>query len=260
MRNLAEFQSEMRAALVRGDTGGESALADTPQSARRLQIHMRHYRASLSAALVQRFPCCVWAFGEDLVATAAQAFAGVHPPTVPCIAEYGGGFPEFLGMMNAANLPHWAIGLARLEWHVGIAALAAPGATLEISALAGRSPERLANTQLTLHAGVAHLAVRGPVDELLGQWLEQAKAGPLAAEDRLVCIEVAGDRGSFTLRRLDVGTFAFRSAIVAGSPLGAATEAGLDADPGFDPTAGLIRLFGDWLVAGIANGAHEEAV
>ena len=64
---------------------------------KRLDIHLRHYEASLTAAVVGRFPATVWLIGARRLEQAARRFVHEHPPTAPCIAEYGAAFPTFLG-------------------------------------------------------------------------------------------------------------------------------------------------------------------
>ena len=52
----------------------------------RLAIHQRHYVASLTRALVERFPATVWLVGSELVTHVATSFVREHPPS-RCIAD-----------------------------------------------------------------------------------------------------------------------------------------------------------------------------
>jgi len=60
----------------------------------RLAIHQRHYAASLTRALLDRFPATVWLVGSELVTDAARSFVHEQPPSKPCISEYGDCFPH----------------------------------------------------------------------------------------------------------------------------------------------------------------------
>jgi hypothetical protein len=90
---------------------------------RRLAIHQRHYAGSLTRALVERFPATVWLVGSDLVARAARAFVREHPEK-PCIAEYGEGFPSYLGAHAKTDALPYLAQFAEIEWHLGRLALA----------------------------------------------------------------------------------------------------------------------------------------
>ena len=42
----------------------------------------------------------------------------------PCIAEYGEGFPAYLGGRREAESVPWIAGVGELEWHLGTVAIA----------------------------------------------------------------------------------------------------------------------------------------
>ena len=87
-------------------------------------MHARHYRSSLARSIVERFPATVWLTGSEPVANAALAFVADHPPTGPCIAEYGWLFPEYLAAQpHAGHLPYLKQ-FATIDWHLGRLAVA----------------------------------------------------------------------------------------------------------------------------------------
>jgi hypothetical protein len=68
MPALADIQSAIRDALVRGDRSVLAPiLSGGADPAHRLAIHQRHYAASLTRALLDRFPATVWLVGSELV-------------------------------------------------------------------------------------------------------------------------------------------------------------------------------------------------
>ncbi len=73
-----------------------------------------------------------------------------------------------------------------------------------------------------------------------------------------VWLQVRGARGSFRIDRLDPATFAFRSAIARGLPLGAAAEQALDIDPAFDPGGALTALLADGLAVSVTLTSEGE--
>ena len=104
MPGLADIQAAVRDALVRGDRSAAAPmLSGGARPEHRLAIHQRHYAASLTGALLDRFPATVWLVGSDLVTDAATSFIREQPPSKPCIAEYGELFPQHLGAHPAAG-------------------------------------------------------------------------------------------------------------------------------------------------------------
>src|ERR1700676_941866 len=120
MLTLAETQAGIRDAVVAGNAADVAlVLVGGAPREHRLAIHQRHYRASLTRALVERFPATVWLVGSELVAHAATVFISKHPPSRPCVAEYGDGFPRYLGADPAAGSVPYLAQFAELEWHLG---------------------------------------------------------------------------------------------------------------------------------------------
>ena len=105
MLRLADIQAGIRDAVVNGHVGAvASVLLGGTHPEHRLVIHQRHYVASLTRALVERFPATVWLVGSDLVTHVATSFIREHPPSRPCVAEYGHGFPRYLGAHSAGHI------------------------------------------------------------------------------------------------------------------------------------------------------------
>ena len=140
MPALADIQSAIRDALVHGDrTALAPMLSGGVHPEYRLAIHQRHYAASLTRALLDRFPATVWLVGSELVTDAATSFIREQPPSKPCIAEYGESFPQHLGAHPAAASLPYLSQFAELEWHLGRLALATENRrTCTISIWTGR--------------------------------------------------------------------------------------------------------------------------
>ena len=255
---LAEFQARVRGAIVDGTvaplapilTGGVKPLE-------RFTIHQRHYEASLVRVLVEKFPAMVWLAGSPFVTSAAAAFIWQHPPSAPCIAEYGEDFPAHLaGRAEAQDIP-WLRWVGDLEWQLGRVSLALEHVPLSIEALAKVAPERLADCTLTLQPGLHYLAAPWPVDELLKLFLSDDAPDSYALDPADVLLEVRGARGAFSMSRLDAATFVFRRLLAQGSSVGNAAEQALDVDPGFDAGHSLVQV----IVAGVATaigGADKD--
>jgi hypothetical protein len=186
MYTLSDIQNGIRRALVEGDrTQIAPLLVGGANPEHRLAIHQRHYAASLTRALVERFPATVWLVGSAFLTQAARSYVRDCPPASPCIAEYGEGFPIYLGTQSGAERLPYLTSFAELEWHVGRLALATD-----------RSPN------------VQHLHLEWSVDELMAVYLSDSAPDQFALRHEDVWLEVRGLRGELQLRRLTVWEFA----------------------------------------------------
>ena len=72
MPTLSDIQAGIRDALVNGDCSAVAPLlSGGSRPEQRLAIHQRHYVASLTRALVERFPATVWLVGSELASVDA---------------------------------------------------------------------------------------------------------------------------------------------------------------------------------------------
>ena len=259
MPPLAEVQRLVRDAVVGGDAATVASLLDAgPRDAtRRMAIHLRHYRASLVAIVMGRFPATTWLLGSDLVEAAAASFVGVVPPNAPCLAEYGAAFPAFLGTVPAvARLPYLEP-FADLEWHFGRLSVAVEGPALDPAVLAALNADDLADSALTLQAGTHYCHAAWPIDELMSLFLRQAAPGQTSFSPHAVWIEARGTRGEVRLNRLSCGEWTFREALWRGRPVGEAAERAWRVEPRLDPGASLAAMFSQALVIGAGTDEKE---
>lgn len=250
---LPEVQRRLRDAIVGGDAAPAVALlvGGTDPGAR-LAIHRRHYETSLVRAILTKFPATAWLLGSALVQNAATDFVIRHPPTAPCIAEYGADFPGFLAKHEDTRDVAYLRCFAELEWHLGQAAIAVDQPAIGLGQLAEHL-DRLGELELIVQPGLRYLASPWPVDELMQLYLTDSapERYQLTAAD--IWLEIGGSRGAFRFDRLDRGDFAFRQAIAGGGSLGAAAEFALAADEQFDIGGALRRFVSIGLVIGIRS-------
>ncbi len=255
MLPLADVQDALRRAIVDRDAREVAPLlAGGPLAARRLEIHSRHYEASLVTALLTRFPASAWLVGSAALVEAAHAFVCRHPPDAPCIAEYGGAFPRCLEESAlGARLPYLGA-FATLEWHVGQVSIAVDQPALSVEPFSRASSDALAAMRVDVQPGVRYLRADWPIDRLMTIYVSGDAPDRLSFEPEVVRLEIRGARGEFRWRRLDSGTFAFRQGLQGGLSIGDAADRAWTADAGFDPGAGLLAAVSDGLVAGIPSG------
>jgi len=255
---LADFQAQVRGAIVDGDAAPLAALlTGRGDPLKRFAIHQRHYETNLVRTLVGKFPAMEWLAGSSFMSAGARDFIRRHPPSEPCIAEYGDGFPVFVGERAEAQHIPWLRWVGELEWRLGHASLAVEQTPLSLAVLMEIAPERLADCTLKLQPGLHYLAAPWPVDELVTLFLENSAPESYTLDAADVFLEVRGARGAFSMTRLDAGTFVFSQALQRGVSVGAAAEQALDADPNFDAGRGLVRLIAAGLAIAIHNASEE---
>jgi hypothetical protein len=253
MPSLLEIQRRMRDAVI-ADQAARAllpVLIGGPNPTARLAIHRHHYQASLTRALLEKFPAVTWLAGERFATAAAEAFVRAHPPAAPCIAEYGPDYPVFLASRAGAERLPYLRAFAELEWHLGQVSIAIDRPPLTIESLASIDARELPEHRLVVQAGLRYCAAAWPVDDLIKQYLSDAAPEHFAFESAQVHLEIRGARGEFRIERLAEAEFVFRSAIAGGATIGTAAERALDVDATFDPGQGLLQLVSAGLVVAI---------
>lgn len=252
MPPLAEVQRLVRDAIIGVDAGTMASLLDAgPRDAtRRMAIHRRHYRASLVAIVMGRFPATTWLLGSDPVEAAAARFIGAFPPSAPCLAEYGAAFPAFLGTQPALGRIAYLEPFADLEWHFGRLLVAVDGPALNPAVLAALNADDLAATALLLQGGVYYRHAAWPIDKLMTLFLRKTAPEQPTLGEEAVWIEARGARGEVGLNRLTEGEWTFREALWRGWPIGEAADRAWHVEPRFDPGAALAAMLSRALVTG----------
>jgi hypothetical protein len=251
---LADVQQRIRDAVVDGHTAPiESLLVGGLKPLERLAIHRRHYEASLTAAIVGRFPATGWLVGPRRLEEAARQFVHQHPPTAPCIAEYGALFPAFLATWpDTAHLTYVPV-FADLDWHLGRLSVSVDMAAIGREHLAAIDPADVADTRATLQAGTHYLHARWAIDDLMALYLADASPESWTLVDEDVYLEMRGAIGSLRFSRLTAGDYAFRTAVAAAQTIDDAAGRALDIDPAFDPGVAFLSLVDAGLVTSIGR-------
>jgi hypothetical protein len=249
----------MRDAIILGaDADIVPLLRGGRDPAARLAVHRRHYEASLVEAIHRKFPGVIWLVGEAFASAAAREFVHWHPPTAPCIAEYGESFPDFLGRYPGSTGVPYLVWFAKLEWCLGAVAQAVEVPAMRLEDLSTYEPQTILELVLRAQPGLRYLEASWPVDQLLELFLSGAEPDRYALETARVQLQIHGARGRFRIDRLDPGTFAFRTGIAADLTLGQAAERALEADASFDPGRALAGFVADGLARGLRSQAKEH--
>jgi hypothetical protein len=251
---LANLQQQIRDAVVSGDSASMAPLlVGGRHPAKRLAIHLHHYEASLTAAVVGRFPATGWLIGPRRLEDAARRFVHDHPPTTPCVAEYGVLFPAFLATWRDTAHFTYVPEFADLDWHLGRLAASIDVAAVGRERLAAIDPSALADLGVTLQSGTHYLRASWPVDELVRMYLADTSLESWTLVDEEVRIEARGARGSFRFTRLSASAYAFRMSLAEGHALGDAAGRALKVDPTFDPGVALLTLVDEHLITSLGG-------
>jgi|SRR5271165_1733020 len=254
MSTLLELQRQLRRAVLGGDAVELAAAirGDGLAPAARLGIYRNHAFATLGAVLERTFPVVCRLVDERFFAYAAHEYLRGHPPHSRCLVEYGADFADFLARFEPCkDLPYLA-DVARFEWCLNIAATVREAAALAIETFATVPAEKAASLALRLQPSVRYFASGWPIDEIW-QANQQSEVPTVDLASGGTCIEIrrAGDAGAW--RRLDPGTFGFRTALADGLVLAAAAATAVAKDPGFDLAAALDCIFAEGLIIGFAD-------
>jgi hypothetical protein len=258
VHSLAELQASVARAVMMGERGPvAAALVGGDDPSKRLEIHQRHYQASLAAALRDKFPACAWLAGADLVSAAARAYVRAYPPRQPCIAEYGSDFPQVLARHGRALALPYLESFAALEWAVAQVSIAIDYSRLSWPDLAHVGAELLMESPLALQPGLRYVRSSWRVDELMTMYLRDAVAERLVLPQSDTFIEVRGARGTVALTRLDAAAFTFRRELAAGRTIADAAGLALEWDTSFDPGEALRQLVHAGLVTRVAEASKS---
>lgn len=220
---------------------------DRPDRAR-FEIHMRNYRTSLTGALWQKYPATGWLMGQERFASVALEYVTVRAPTVPCIAEYGADFPEFLGRKGRSLPWPYLQSLACLDWLIGKASIAVDEPALRWADLAAAGTARLLESRLGLQPGLLLLRARYPVDEIVIACLSGNDVRNRHLPSAETLIQITGSRGRYALAALEPQLFEFRDSLSRGLSIGDAASRALEADRSFDAGQALRGLVDAGLV------------
>ena len=184
------------------------------------------------------------------IAAAAEAFVAAHPPSRPCIAEYGETFPAFLAARASAHSVPYVAPFAALEWHVARVSLAVEHRPLTAEAIQASGTD-VAAASLSLQPGVHYMQANRAIDELFSAYLADEAPEQFVLASGPIGLEVRGARGDFAINRLGPGELTFRSALASAVPIGAAIHKATAVEPAFDAMRAVVSLIASGLVTQI---------
>jgi hypothetical protein len=172
--------------------------------------------------------------GAEFFEGAAREFIRRHPPTSPCLNDYGASLPAFLAAFAPASTLVYLADVARLEWAVNRALHADDAAPLQLTRLAALDQAAMAQLRFAMHPAVSVLRLEFPADAIWRAVLDQ-DAAAMAAIDLSsgpVHLLVEREADALQVRRLNAARWQFAARLRAGEPWFAMLEEAPDADLG----------------------------
>jgi hypothetical protein len=259
MPSLSELQRGFAAAIVFGD---RTAMRDlgivggSLDAAGRLAIYRNNVLASYRKALAATYPVVQALVGRAFFGAAVDAFVRAHPSRRGDINHYGGELAEFLAHYPPARELAYLSDVARLEWAIDQASIAADAGPLDLDSLAAIAPSSLGTLRFQLHPSARLIVSAYPIFSI---W--QAHQ-PGREDDPPVDLGRGGDtvlvvRGAdgVSLERLSPSAYAFLALLAGGVTLDEALGRTLAADPGFDLGEALRRHVGSGTIVGLRSRA-----
>jgi hypothetical protein len=236
---LRELQLGFRAAMLDGDDDAARHVCDDGiASAARLAIYRHHVFTSLTAALEATYPVVVRLVDLRFFRFAADRYIREHPPSGPCLFEYGATLGEFLARFAPSQQLAYLPDVGRLEWAMNVALHAPDAAPIERTVLARRPT-------IALHPSVTLLQSPWPVDAI---W----RANQASATDDRVDLNAGGVRlqvwrsgDEIVFRALSPAAFVLREAIERTGSLEAAAGEVLAVDVDADLAAHIVELLAE---------------
>lgn len=243
MRSLREVQRGFTAAALFGETTAIADLAVVAGklgAAARIAVYRNNLLGNYRRALAATYPVVRRLVGGSFFQAAVDAFVRAHPSVHGDVNRYGGELARFLAGYPPASTLKYLPDVARVEWAIDQANIAADAPSLDVAALAAVPVEAVGELRFGLHPSVEVIESRYPI---LRIW--QVNQPDYAGDDR-VDLGEGGDRllvrravDGVTIERLAPGEHAFLAALARNAPLHDAEKRAVGADASFDLAAVL---------------------
>lgn len=242
MPALLEVQRRFAAAL--DGAAGEAAmlplLAGDPERAQALLgIYRGNSVANVTAALRLAFPVCTQIAGDEYFDALARRYRDVEPSRHGDLTFHGAGFARFLDSFEPVRALPFLPDVARLEWAVHEASMAADVDAAGSALFAGVDADALADARVRTVPGFAVLSSAYPVADI---WLAHTGDG-IALEEvdlrQAQCAVVWREGWRVRVAGLEPAGYALWVALLEGATLGEAWGTARALDEAFDLGAAI---------------------
>ena len=245
MPSLRELQRSFATAIMDADAAalGDLGIVDNGlDPAARIAIYRNNVFGNYRKTLAATFPVIKRLVGEPFFSLAVDAFVRAHPSMRCDVNRYGGELSLFLADYPTARVLDYLPDVARLEWAVDQANIAADAAPLDVAALGAVPAEMFAELRFVLHPSAQLLQSRYPIFRI---WRVNQ---PDYVGSDVVDLGEGGDAllvfrsdDGVLVERLSAGERVMLAAIAAKRAFGSVAERASEAEPGFDLSDALRR-------------------
>jgi len=246
MTSLHELQSRILDALLNAaDSVAAVSLIDAPApaAAARLAVYRNTVHSNVAAALHSTYPVVWRLVGEDYFLKVAHDFILGHPSTCGDLTPVGALFPAYLAKLHASDEYAYLGDVARLEWLIQEALLAAEHPPFDLTRLARVAPAEYDGLRFVLHPALRLFESRYPVRRI---WQSNVQSD---AEPEFIDLADGGERLALLQQRLQLhfhpltpGEWCWLDALNAGATFASSVEAAVAGDGAFDAVAALRRF------------------
>jgi uncharacterized protein len=207
---------------------------DATLAQQRLALYRGNLTGTWDKTLSAAYPVLKALVGDEFFSALARAYGKAHPSEAGDLNSFGAQFAEFLARFpHVAEYPYFP-DVARLEWALHTAHYAANAVPLAMDVLAPLTPEQLDGARLVLHPACRLLRFDWAVVALWNAHqpgFEGEFPQDLAQADAALVVRPEWKAG---VLRLTSAACTALAALRDGAAFGAALDAALDIDPGFD--------------------------
>jgi hypothetical protein len=263
MPSLRELQRDFAAATVFGDAASIARLgivaAELSPSVR-IGVYRNNVLGNYRKVMAATYPVVRRLVGSAFFDAAIEAFVRAHPSTGGDVNRYGGELAPFLSTYPPAQELAYLPDVARLEWAIDQANIAADADALDLVTLADVPENVLGELSFALHPSAQLVGSPYPI---LHIW--QVNQPDRGGDERVDLGEggdsllIARGRNGVTVARLTPGAHGFLQALARNAKLADAVERALAAEPSFDVPATLRECVAELtIVAFRAPGSSPE--
>lgn len=241
---LGALQERFAASLY--SVSADAALLPDLLGPGRLGLYRGNLAAAWDKALSAAYPVLRRLVGEEFFAALARAYGRAHPSRDGDLNRFGDEFAAFLRTFAPVKDYPYFPDMARLEWALHRAHYAPAAAPMDAAGLAAAGQDADA-ARPRLHPACALLATEWNVAEC---WLAHQSADEVIFPARMegpCWMAVTRPLWKTAVLPLDRAGHAALAVLEEGGTLGAALDAALELEPGFDIAAAFRR----WLDAGV---------
>lgn len=238
MPSLREVQRAFTAATLFGDTAALAQLgivAGQLAPAERIGVYRNNVLGNYRQALAATFPVVRRIVGAALFDSACAGFVRAHPSLHGDVNRYGGDMARFLAAYPPVRKLAYLPDVARLEWAIDQANIAADAPALDLQALAVVPAAAIPALRFGLHPSAQFVQSRYPIFRI---W--QVNQPDVEGDDHVDWAEggctllVRRAPDGVVIERLAAGEHAFLGALARKERLEEAEKRALSAESAFD--------------------------